>query len=492
MNIVYICVQGNVYMEVNDIAYDSRKVKTDSVFVCIPGMERDGHDYAGQAAAKGCAVIVAEHQVPIDETITLIIVEDTREALASMSAAFFGYPSKRLKTIGITGTKGKTTIAYMIKSILDRAGIKTGLIGTIETIIGEQLIGSYNTTPESYNIQKYLYQMAEAGCKCVVMEVSSQGLKHKRVWGIEFDYGVISNIAPDHIGKNEHESFEEYMQCKSLLFEQSKLGIVNRDDANVTKALKAVRCPIIYFGRDRKSHLWAEQIHAKRFTDNLGVSFEVKGLWEFKTEVHMPGIFNVENALIAIAVCKHFNISAETINEALKSIRVKGRVQILPGTDGYTVMIDYAHNAASLKKLLETLKSYAPRRLICVFGCGGNRSKMRRYEMGEVSGTLADLSIVTSDNPRFESPMDIINDIMIGILKGKRDFLVIENRKEAIKYAIRNAHKGDIIVFAGKGHETYQEIKGKRYDYNEEQLIIDEIAASKSYERFLPEAKDVS
>lgn len=477
INLVYRCVQGNIYIEVSEIGYDSREVKADSVFVCIRGMERDGHDYANQAVAKGCRVIVAEHQVPVDETITLIIVEDTREALACMSAAFFGYPGGRLKTIGITGTKGKTTIAYMIKSILDSAGIKTGLIGTIETLVGEEVIKSYNTTPESHCIQQYLYNMAEAGCECVVMEVSSQGLKQKRVWGIEFDYGIISNIEPDHIGKNEHESFAEYMQCKSLLFEQCKLGIVNRDDANVTQALKAARCPMIYFGKDSKSHLWAEEIEARRFTDNLGTAFVVKGLWEFKSEVHMPGLFNVENALIAIAVCKHFNISEATINEALKSIRVKGRVQILPGTGEYTVMIDYAHNAASLEKLLEMLKGYAPHRLICVFGCGGNRSKLRRYEMGKVAGGLADLTIVTSDNPRFENPMDIINDILIGISRGKGDFLVIEDRKAAIKYAIHDAHKGDIIVFAGKGHETYQEIKGIRYDYNEEQLIINEIAA---------------
>ena len=406
----------------------------------------------------------------------MIKVPDSRYAMACISAAWFGHPAEKLKVIGITGTKGKTTTTYLVKSILENAGHKVGLIGTIEAIIGDKVIPAANTTPESYVVQQYFAEMVEAGCDSVVMEVSSQGLMLHRTAGFLFDLGIFTNIEPDHIGPNEHKDFEDYMHCKGMLFKQCRVGIVNADDEHLEKVLEGHTCSLETFGFSEKADLRAKDLHLVTGKGTLGIAYQAEGLMNFPVEIDLPGKFSVYNSLTAIAICRHFGVSVENIQKALKAAKVKGRIEMVKVSDDFTLMIDYAHNAMSLESLLTTLREYEPARLVCLFGCGGNRSKLRRYEMGEVSGRLADLTIITSDNPRDEEPQAIIDDIKIGISKTAGHYVEIADRKEAIAYAIRHGQPGDIIVLAGKGHEDYQEIKGKKYPMDERDLIRDILA----------------
>lgn len=469
----YEVLQGTDQTEVTTLINDSRKAEKGSVFVCISGAVSDGHSYAADVAAKGAAALVVEHNVDVPEDVTVILVKDTRYALALMSAAYFGYPADKMKIIGITGTKGKTTTTYMIKSILDGVGHKVGLIGTIEAIIGEKHIPASNTTPESYTIHKYFAEMAEAGCDCVVMEVSSQGLMLHRTAGIPFEIGIFTNLGKDHIGPNEHKDFEDYKRCKGLLFQQCRLGIANVDDRYFKDVFKNATCRVEMFGFSENADLRAENVKLVSRPGYLGVAYHVSGLMNFDVEIDIPGKFSVYNSLTAIAVCRHFQVPAEKIKEVLKQAKVKGRIEMIKVSDEFTLMIDYAHNAMSLESLLTTLKEYNPKRLVCLFGCGGNRSRDRRYEMGEVSGRLADLTIITSDNPRFEEPQDIIDDIKTGIGRTDGKYVEICDRKEAIKYAIANGQPGDVIVLAGKGHEDYQEIRGVKHPMDERVLIAE-------------------
>lgn len=469
----YKLIQGDLDKTITTLVYDSRKAEKDCMFVCVKGAVVDGHTFAKEVAEKGTSVLVVEENVEVPENVTVIQVEDTRVALAFLSAAYFDYPADTLKVIGITGTKGKTTTTYMVKSILENAGYKTGLIGTIEAITGDEKIPSANTTPESYKVQEYFRKMLDAGCECAVMEVSSQGLMMHRVDGFTFDIGIFTNIEPDHIGPNEHASFEEYMACKAMLFQRCKLGIVNGDDAHVETILKDHTCEVERYGFSEDADIRATNVKLVNRPGYLGVSYDVAGLVNGPIEIDVPGRFSVYNSLTAIAICHHFNVTLEDMQKALKVAKVKGRIEMIPVSDDFTLMIDYAHNAMSLESLLTTLKEYNPTRLVCLFGCGGNRSKLRRYEMGEVSGKLADLTIITSDNPRFEEPQDIIDDIKIGIGKTSGEYVEIINRKDAIKYAIEHSRKGDVIVLAGKGHEDYQEIKGKKYPMDERVLIAE-------------------
>lgn len=470
----YKCLQGNMDVEISGVIYDSRKVCEDCLFICIKGANFDGHDYAAQVAEKA-KVLVVSREVPELKgmDVTVIQVEDTRYAMAFISAAYFEHPADKLKVIGITGTKGKTTTTYLVKSILENAGYKVGLVGTIETIIGNRHIPANNTTPESYVLQESFAQMVAAGLDAVVMEVSSQGLMLHRTQGFVFDYGIFTNLEPDHIGPNEHESFEDYMHCKGLLFKQCRIGIVNGDDKHVEQVVQGHTCELEYFGMEDRADLKAENIELMRKGGVLGVQFDVKGLMDMHVEVATPGRFSVYNALTAIAICRHFRVNSENIKRALLEAKVKGRIEPVKVSDEFTLLIDYAHNAMSLESLLSTLKEYAPHRLVCLFGCGGNRSKLRRYEMGEISGKLADLTIITSDNPRFEEPQDIIEDIKIGMAKTTGKYVEICDRKDAIAYAIKNGEPGDIIVLAGKGHEDYQEIKGVKYPMDERDLIAE-------------------
>lgn len=470
-HVEYQCLQGTTDKEITSVVYDSRKAEPGSLFLCIKGAVSDGHSYAASVAEKGAAVLVVQDEVDVPKDVTVIRVKDSRYAMACIATAWFDYPAAKLKTIGITGTKGKTTTTYLVKSILENAGHKTGLIGTIETVIGDTRIPSANTTPESYLVQEYFAKMAEAGCDSVVMEVSSQGLMLHRTAGFTFDIGIFTNIEPDHIGPNEHKDFEDYMHCKSLLFQQCKVGIFNGDDPHLAQILEGHTCQVETFGFSEKADLRAENTRLVTGKGTLGIAYDLKGLLDFPVEIDLPGKFSVYNSLTAIAVCRHFGVSKENIQKALKNAKVKGRIEMVKVSDAFTLMIDYAHNAMSLESLLVTLKEYRPNRLVCLFGCGGNRSKLRRYEMGEVSGKLADLTIITSDNPRDEDPQEIINDIKVGIGKTTGEYVEIIDRKEAIAYAIHHGQPGDIVVLAGKGHEDYQEIKGKKYPMDERVLI---------------------
>ncbi len=522
----YECVRGSADREITEVVYDSRKIKKGCMFICICGYQVDGHSFAPEAARKGAAAIVVQKDVTLpDEYDTIVIrVEDTRYAMAFIAAAYFDHPADRLKVIGITGTKGKTTTTYLIKSILEQAGYRVGLVGTIETIIGDRHIPAGNTTPESFVLQQYFKEMEDAGCEIVVMEVASQGLKLHRTQGFIFEIGIFTNLEPDHIGPNEHADFEEYQACKGLLFKQCRLGIVNRDDAHVEAVLKDHTCRLETYGlgegkMDAKGpdagkdtwlppsiDIYAQDLKLVNKPGELGVAFRVRAdriprenenngclvspdgfmqrqsPWpgDFDVEVPAPGRFSVYNALTAIAVCRHFKVAIPQIQKALLAARVKGRIEMVPVSDQFTLLIDYAHNAMSLKSLLSTLREYKPARLVCVFGCGGNRSKLRRFEMGEVSGNYADFTIITSDNPRFEKPQDIIEDIKAGIKKTAGKYIEICDRKEAVAYAISHGQPGDIIVLAGKGHEDYQEIEGVKYPMDE-RVLISEILEEKRF-----------
>ena len=467
----YKVVRGSDQIEVTELINDSRKVSEGSVFVCISGAVSDGHSYVAEVAEKGAAAVVVEKDVEAPEGLTVIRVEDTRYALALMSASYFDYPAEKLKVIGITGTKGKTTTTYMVKSILEEVGHKVGLIGTIEALIGDRAIPASNTTPESYTIQNYFAQMVEAGCDSVVMEVSSQGLMLHRTAGIPFEIGIFTNLGEDHIGPNEHKDFEDYKRCKGLLFKQCRIGIGNVDDQWFADVFRGATCRVETFGFSEKADLRAVDVEHISRPGYLGVKYHVTGLMDFDVEIDIPGEFSVYNSLTAIAVCRHFDVPVEKIQKALKVAKVKGRIEMVKVSDEFTLMIDYAHNAMSLESLLRTLRDYEPGRIVTVFGCGGNRSRTRRYEMGEVSGKLSDFTIITSDNPRFEEPQAIIDDIITGIKKTDGKYIDICDRKEAIRYAIRHGQPGDVIVLAGKGHETYQEIRGVKYDMDDRVLI---------------------
>jgi len=478
----YEVINGKLESEVDNLTSDSRKAKENTAFICIVGAVSDGHKYINEVVEKGASVIIVQDGVDLTKTwselklpegISVIKVKDTRYALAVMSAAYFDYPASKLFTIGITGTKGKTTTTYMIKNVLDACGIKTGLIGTIETIIGEDKKPAYNTTPESYEIHESFARMVEAGCKAVVMEVSSQGLMLHRTAGIIFDIGVFTNLEPDHIGPNEHESFEQYLECKAMLFKQSKIAIVNADDEHVAAILKNSTCTVESYGLSDAADIRATNIEFLHEPGKIGTQYRASGLVNMDIKLQVPGKFSVYNSLCAVAVTRHFNVDEKILKKALYEVQVKGRIEIIHVSDKFTLMIDYAHNAMALESILKTLKEYHPHRLISMFGCGGNRSKLRRYEMGEVSGNLADLTVITSDNPRFEEPEAIIEDIKMGMAKTTGKYVTIIDRKQAIKYVIEHGEPGDIIVLAGKGHEDYQEIKGVKHPMDERVLIAE-------------------
>ncbi len=482
--LTFTAEKGDLETQVTGVVYDSRKVTPGCLFICIKGQKYDSHDYVTEIIEKGAAVLVVERDVEIPACIatnqtgdvTVIRVDNTRYAMAHIAAAWFGNPAEKLKVIGITGTKGKTTTTYLVKSILENAGYKVGLVGTIEVIIGATHIQANNTTPESYLLQEYFSKMVEAGCDTVVMEVSSQGLMLHRTQGFVFDFGIFTNLEPDHIGEGEHKDFADYMACKGLLFKQCKVGIVNGDDVHCDEVTKGHTCILEKFGLNEGNDLQATNLHLVKNPGELGVAFNTKGLLSMDVEVPTPGRFSVYNALTAMAICRHFGVSKENIKKALREAKVKGRIEPVKVSDDFTLLIDYAHNAMSLESLLKSLREYEPHRLVCLFGCGGNRSKLRRFQMGEVSGKLADLTIITSDNPRFEEPQEIIEDIKIGMSKTGGKYVEVCDRKEAIAYAINNGEPGDIVVLAGKGHEDYQEIKGVKYPMDERALIADILA----------------
>lgn len=471
----YMIVQGDTDIDINNIHNDSRQVSQGDLFFCITGAVSDGHKFATDVVAKGAAAIIVEKDVDIEysqgQPVTILKVASTRYAMGVISSNFYGNPSKELTVIGITGTKGKTTTTYMIREMLVAAGIKTGLIGTIEVIDGNQVIPAKNTTPESILLHRHLRDMVDNGMKAVVMEVSSQGLMLDRVAGVDFDYGIFTNLSKDHIGPNEHSSFEEYMMWKSMLFKLCRVGIFNIDDKYAEYMIKDSNCERITYTLDGVGDYKASELKLYSKDGVLGIEYKLSGRLNEDIVVDMPGEFTAHNSLAAIAVADSMGVPSDRIKGILDKIKVRGRVELIPISDKFTILIDYAHNAMALESLYAAIKAYEPKRLVSLFGCGGNRSRDRRFEMGQVSGDMADLTIITSDNPRNEDPLAIIEDIKTGISKTTGTYVAIADRKEAICYAIMNACEGDVIVLAGKGHEDYQEICGKKYHMDERDLI---------------------
>lgn len=459
--------------EITSVVYDSRKAGPGALFVCIKGFETDGHKYIQKAVEAGAAAVIVEDVPSFDVDAVLIRVEDSRMALACVSAVWFGNPAEKMTMIGLTGTKGKTTTAHMIKGILESAGYKTGMIGTIGAFIGSEKIPTKNTTPESYELHALFAQMLEAGCKCVVMEVSSQGLKLHRTAGIMFDYGAFLNISPDHIGPGEHESFQEYMECKAMLFDQTKTAVVNIDADYWKEVTGKFQDPYTISARGAADFM-ATDIHNIWEPGILGVTFNMSGRFDGKMVLNMPGRYNVENALIASAVTFLMGIDQDVIAAALRKVQVKGRTQLLTDASHFsTFLIDYAHNALSMESLLRMLKEYHPKRLICLFGGGGNKPKQRRYDMGEIAAKYADLTIITLDNPRFEDPDEINKDIIRGLNVHNGTYEIIMDREKAIHYLLDNCGKDDIVALIGKGHEEYQDVRGEKYFFSEEKVVAD-------------------
>ena len=467
--------KGDLDIDIESISHDSRKIKKDSMFVAIKGYETDGHKYIKEAIAKGAIAIVIEDAAvlkkdDIADDVTIIVAPDTRLALAKIACNFYNNPSSKFTLIGITGTKGKTTTTFMIKSILEKHGQKVGLIGTIANYIGNKNLGeSSRTTPESLELQELFNKMVEEKVDTVIMEVSSQSLKLNRVYGCDFNIGVFTNFSEDHISEKEHPDMEDYFNSKLKLFQMCRIGFINADDFHVAKLKKMnLPCEIKTYGIDNACDLLAKDITVT----NSSVDFKVKiGTRNERVKTGIPGRFSVYNSLAAISIAAKFGVTAEEIKEALIDVRVPGRSELVPNKKDLTIMIDYAHSPESLQNILLAVKSYTRGRVISVFGCGGDRDPGKRPQMGEISGNIADFTIITSDNPRTEDPEKIVKQIEEGTKKTKGKYITITDRIEAIKYAIEMANKNDIIVLAGKGHETYQEINGKKIDFDERDII---------------------
>ena len=477
-------VKGNLEVEIANIRNNSKEVNKGDMFVAIKGFDFDGHEHIGEAIEKGAKVVLAqtdgiskEEIKQIPEDVTLVLAENTRYALAIAACNFYHNPSQKVKLIGVTGTKGKTTTTYMIRDILQKQGIRVGLIGTVASYVGDKKIAdNQNTTPESLKLQEIFSKMLEEKCEVIVMEVSSQSLKLDRVAGCHFDIGIFTNLSEDHISTKEHPDMEDYFQSKVKLFKMCTKGYINADDIYAIRIPKLVpECQFTTFGIDNHCDFLAKDITVT----NQYVDFKAKlGDRNERIKVSIPGRFSVYNSLAAIAVALSFGCTSENIKEALVNIRVPGRSELVDNKLGLTIMIDYAHTPESLEKILSSLKIYTKGRVICVFGCGGDRDKKKRPMMGEIAGRVADYTIITSDNPRTEEPEEIIKEIEEGIQKTKGKYECITDRVEAIKKAIQMANKKDIILLAGKGHEQYQEINKKRYPFDENKIvneIIEEI-----------------
>lgn len=470
-NIEYELIKGSLDINITDLCYDSRKVTKDCAFICLEGTQVDGHDFIDTAIKKGASTIFIEKDIEVSQPVTVIKLSNTRKDLSLLSINYFDNPASKLTMIGITGTKGKTTTSWMIKNILEEEGKKVGVIGTMGVFIGNNHYETINTTPESYEIQKYLSEMVNQNIEYAIMEVSSQALKVGRVEGMTFDYGIFTNLTKDHIGEGEHENMEDYIYSKSLLFQKSKHGILNIDDKHYQDMTKNNTCDIHTFGKNKEADLIINNIKLLRKEHFIGLELHTKGLIEDTFLVNTPGEFSAYNAISAILTTKLIGCKLESIKKALSKVAVKGRVEIIPVSSKYSVIIDYAHNGISMTNILNTMREYHPKRIVSLFGCGGNRSKTRRYDMGEISGRLSDFTIITEDNSRYEDINDIMNDIEIGLKKANGKYIKIEDRKEAIKYAIENAKEGDIILLLGKGHETYREKNGVREHFDEREII---------------------
>lgn len=479
-------VKGNLETEIVGLESNSKLVKKGYLFIAIKGFSTDGHKFVESAIENGASAVMVEDgcdlkALKIPEDVTIIMAKDTREALAICSRNFYGNPSQKFKLIGVTGTKGKTTTTFMIKEILEKAGKKVGLVGTIATYInGKKIKDSNRTTPESLELQRDFAQMVDEGVEVVVMEVSSQSLKLHRVDGCEFDIVLFTNFSEDHISPNEHPDMEDYFQSKLKLFHMCKTGIVNTDDLHGAKIPAMFpESNITTYGIDNYANVLAKDITIT----NSYVDFKVKITdRNERVKTCIPGRFSVYNSLAAICVAQKFGISPEAVKEALLEVRVPGRSEMVDNKLEIPIMIDYAHSPESLQNILQAVKSYTRGKVISVFGCGGDRDSGKRPIMGEISGKIADFTFITSDNPRTEDPTKIVEQIEEGMKKTKGKYTVIVDRTEAIKEAIKMATKRDIIVLAGKGHEPYQEINGEKYPFDERIIVkelIDEIEEKK-------------
>ncbi len=471
-------------LQISQIEYDSRRVSENCLFFCMPGAIRDGHDYALQVYKDGCRAFVVERPLELPADAVQLIVKSSREALAYISAKFYGNPADHLTLIGITGTKGKTTTSILIKEILCSSGTECGYIGSNGVIFGTKHFETVNTTPESREIHRMFKAMRDAGVTHVVLEVSSQALDNYRVAGLTFDTVIYTNLSPDHISSVEHSSFDEYRDAKRKLYTDygAKNVIYNADDANAPYMINGVQANKISYSLTGTADFQARNIRSYRDSTSLGIDFDVErdGILT-GIRLRTPGEFSVYNGLAAIAACSCYGITTRICSDALRTISINGRFEIVDALEGVTFIIDYAHNGLSLTDALRVLRTYSPKRLICVFGAIGGRTYGRRRELAEASSALADYTIITSDNPDFEDPDDIITDVLQYFDKTKL-YTTITDREEAVRYTVRIAQEGDIILFAGKGHENYQLIKGEKVPFSERALILDE--SSKVRERY--------
>lgn len=459
--------KGSLNVDINKIEYDSKKIEKGDLFIAIRGYEEDGHKYISEAIEKGAVAIVSEDDVDVPEGIAVIKTTNSRIALAKLASKFYGNPASKLKIIGITGTKGKTTTAYMIRDIMLASGKKVGMIGTIFNTYNDKKIESYRTSPESLDLHKLLKDMVDDGIEYVVMEVSSHALELHRVDGIKFEIGVFTNLAREHL--DFHENMDNYLNAKAKLFEQSIFGVINSDDIYTPKLLKKVKCKYVKYGLDNEANISATDVKI----NNNYVDFKMYINKQLQTiTIPIPGKYTVYNAIAAIAVTSMFSCQMEDVLKGLATVKVPGRSEIVQIGKSFAVLIDYAHNPSSLEAILVNTKKYVKGRVICVFGCGGNRDTTKRAKMGEISGRYADFTIITTDNPRDEEPKKIIKEIEEGIKQTKGLYKVIENRKDAIEFAMRIAWKNDTVILAGKGHETYQELSnGKKIHFDEREVV---------------------
>lgn len=467
-SIDYNLLCGSDDLLVNNIQYDSRKVKEKDIFFAIEGFNVDGHKYIEKAVEKGSKVIVVQKEVETIEGITYIKVENTRKALAIAAANFYDNPSKKMKVIGVTGTNGKTTSAFMLKSILEERGYKVGLIGTIANYIGNQELHTDKTTPESLELQGLFKQMVDSGVDYCVMEVSSHSLDLFRVHGIEFSEAIFTNLTQDHL--DFHKTFENYFNAKAKLFKMSKNSIVNIDDSYGRRIIDMVSNKVTTYSLEAKSDLRGENLnlHSRGIEFSLNYNNE-----DILIKLSIPGKYNVYNALGCIGAALNEGIDIYTIKNALEKVTVPGRCEIVTMDNnlGFDVIVDYSHTPDSLENILKNVREFTPGKLLCVFGCGGDRDRTKRPIMGEIGTNLSDYAIITSDNPRSEDPNSILQEIIAGVKKD--NYMLIENRREAIKKAISLATKGDIIVIAGKGHETYQILKDRTIDFDERKVVAE-------------------
>lgn len=467
--------EGSLDIHISDIHYDSRQVTPGSLFFCIEGYRADGHDFAAAAVEKGATAILLRKDVVLPAGITKIFVEAPRRVMGPVSATFYGNPTENLILFGVTGTNGKTTTTYMIKSILEEAGKKTGLIGTITNMIGSRMIPTERTTPESADLQKLLAAMQKEDVDAAVMEVSSHSLELERVNGCIYEVGIFTNLTQDHL--DFHGTLEKYRAAKAKLFEHSRLAVINVDDESGRIILDGLKCQAFTYGIYKPADIFARDIEITE----KGVVFNLHILGaKISVNLGIPGIFSVYNALAAAASCYAAGISLGDIQAGLDNIGgVPGRFELLNTGTPYSVILDYAHTPDGLENILKTARDLTNGRLVTLFGCGGDRDAAKRPFMGEVAGKYSDFCIVTSDNPRSEEPGDIINDILPGMKKTGCPYEVIENRRAAIEFALTNARENDVIILAGKGHETYQLIKGRTIHFDEKEIVAEILGREK-------------